>query len=55
MQRIRPMSWQQGRVFLDAADTERRHFALLAALVYAGLRPGEGFALGRAISTYTSD
>jgi hypothetical protein len=37
--------------FLDAAAAERRHFALLATLVYAGLRPGEASHCDRAIST----
>jgi integrase len=45
VQRIRPMTWEQRQAFLDAAAAERRHFALFATLVYAGLRPGEGFAL----------
>jgi integrase len=39
------MTWEQRQAFLDAATAERRHFALFATLVYAGLRPGEGFAL----------
>jgi integrase len=45
VQRIRPMTWEQRQAFLDAAASERRHFALFATLVYGGLRPGEGFAL----------
>ena len=45
VQRIRPMTWEQRQVFLDEAAAERRHFALFATLIYASLRPGEGFAL----------
>jgi hypothetical protein len=45
VQRIRPMTGEQRQAFLDVASAERRHFALFATLLYAGLRPGEGFAL----------
>jgi hypothetical protein len=51
VQRIRPMMWAQRQAFLDEASAERRHFALFATLLYAGLRPGEGFALRPAMST----
>ena len=44
-QRIRPMGWEQREAFLETAHRERRYAALFATLVYAGLRPGEGFAL----------
>jgi integrase len=45
LQKIRPMSWNHRDALLTAAASDRRHYALLATLVKAGLRPGEGFAL----------
>jgi integrase len=44
-QKIRPMSWEHRDNFLAKAASDRRHHALFATLVKAGLRPGEGFAL----------
>lgn len=45
IQKIKPMSWEQRTLFLDAALSEPRYAALFATLAKAGLRPGEAFAL----------
>jgi Phage integrase, N-terminal SAM-like domain len=42
VQRIRPMTWEQAEALLGAAVPERRHYAFVATLLYADLRPGEG-------------
>ena len=42
---IKPMTWEQRTLLLDAAMQEPRWGALLATLAKAGLRPGEAFAL----------
>ena len=39
------LSWTDRDALLAEAVSDRRHFALFATLVKAGLRPGEGFAL----------
>ena len=44
-QKIRPMTWEQRTLFLDAAGQEPRYAALFTMLAKAGLRPGEAFAL----------
>jgi hypothetical protein len=51
IQKIRPMSWEQRTLFLDAAQQERRLFALFQTLAKAGLRPGRRWPSSRAIST----
>jgi integrase len=45
LQKIRPLSWKDRDALLSEAASDRRHSALFATLVKAGLRPGEGFAL----------
>jgi integrase len=45
MQKIRPLSWEQRDAFLAASASDRRHSALFAMYVKAGLRPGEGMGL----------
>jgi len=45
LQKIRPLSWTDRDALLPEAASDRRHFALFATVVKAGLRPGEGFAL----------
>jgi integrase len=45
LQKIRPLSWADRDALLAEAASDRRHSALFATLVKAGLRPGEGFAL----------
>jgi integrase len=44
-QRIRPMSIEERDAFLKEIAREPRYSGLFATLAYAGLRPGEGFAL----------
>ena len=45
LQKIGPLSWTDRDALLAEAASDRRHYALFATLVKAGLRPGEGFAL----------
>jgi integrase len=42
---IKPMTWEQRTLLLDAAMGEPRWAAFFATLAKAGLRPGEAFAL----------
>jgi integrase len=42
---IKPMTWEQRTLLLDAAMIEPRWGALFATLAKAGLRPGEAFGL----------
>jgi integrase len=45
LKKVRPLSWTDRDALLTEAAADRRHYALFATLVKAGLRPGEGFAL----------
>ena len=45
LQKIRPLSWEDRDALLAQAASDRRHYALFATLVKAGLRPSESFAL----------
>jgi integrase len=45
VQKIKPMTWEQRTLFLDAAARGPRYATLFAVLAKAGLRPGEALAL----------